>query len=1384
MLNIPNRLTGASLGEAHEWVREQLLATHGKVLDYTLTDENGNKISLGDLTKGTTSHVTINTRQGTTKTNPAHPAELAGFMEVPTPMYQARLTALTESDLTPALYNSMVEEYGLFGATQILSILLTRPVSPALRYPLRTSQLIKARKGESLLPAHRFIPPPTGISVKGDKKSDNRNRRNQRGRSNPSSGFSTMSSSAVVFDSLEEMLEESKSNPGHLRYRFTPENKLPKPKIAYTPSIKLSATPGAEYIDLFYKAVEGTNVLQAHDINNIFLDLVGSPSDRFPRYIDVYVGANDGSFISIGQLSKIQKLGTSPARASLERAKDRLPPRVPRFSEFNDPRSNPSKDETIAAYDSLGLGRSIADVNANLAPVRALQSNKTASDIKRFVDSALDGVEVKIGDDDNAEAGALLSVFQELGLTYDNSRDIFDNFAQKVLAPYLVTSAANVNALKYINEYILPSMRTLVSNSGRKSDANLRKLDASYRALVKRLATDPKDFYMGKELALIAHPGFLFPRAGLVLFPMPTNLKDSTFKAFQQMQRPVEYDRESGAIKVVSGAEEHIKYLDQAEQQQLSKKEFNTSRLTDRIYSILDKVSRSLDTSDINKSAFNTLIAETQEAAALATEAERFRAMEDQQAFYFTDLPGIRPIPTNWPQQFVLSMMETLGRHKDKLTGLGGGEFNATNFLVPSGINMGVGPVGKFSEKFETVGHFVSRLNELEALGLEALSRDGDENEEAIAFLKDIKPRFRGIASTVLEADFGEGDADAQIQAVIDANAEAAEDNSVGALIARLVVVKPNLLMNSAFLGSQTIIAPKQYSAGPSIYQLLQEAFKLSELKYNYTPTKNDIRFMVVLVYYSLSQMNLHSDVSTVFDDIRETFELASDAFSTRFIERVNADLPALGEGVIDEASLRAYLAHIVARELLDDEDGPEEEEEEVFANPHEPGHIDTPAITAGARTRMRNNLNDVINSMETKIRGTINEPIIEALHEAIIPEMVASLREGRRYFRPLDEPGPDKADIISAVEDLFGEARIAVESHISNLNELCLAILTDEPIAAVEAATRAVRSSTIQITTIDDVSTSLDQLMTLGVDADNPPPQTEINYVAQMKEFMRLIGNELHFTHDAVNDIMSDFAEVDRLQTLFPSDLVSLLMDEYTAMRDIMLAFDDTTISYRRYLRGYAQSKGLTVDANLRLRRAGGGFAPDIGVDDRAVGRMYRQDRARPRVRRGPGILQGVELLQSRIFDLLTLNFPGLVDGSMYQTATNQAVSNTRLVSGGSNNRLAMQKLYQTQTAENEIGYLLYNGFQATDLDDSLLNYLKTLLNKMDSLGSRNEARRVLREELSVMADEVSVTLIKQLESIFGKGKAFSRSSLNYIGRQLGRVFNVGSEQGGPQGE
>ena len=126
---------GASLGEAHKWVREQMVQSNpGKPMaDYTLTDENGKRINLSDLTRGKASHVTINAA-GKVRSNPAHPAEIRGFMEVPVPMHANRLTALTQDQITPALYNAMVNEFGLFGATQTLSILLTRPTSPSLRH--------------------------------------------------------------------------------------------------------------------------------------------------------------------------------------------------------------------------------------------------------------------------------------------------------------------------------------------------------------------------------------------------------------------------------------------------------------------------------------------------------------------------------------------------------------------------------------------------------------------------------------------------------------------------------------------------------------------------------------------------------------------------------------------------------------------------------------------------------------------------------------------------------------------------------------------------------------------------------------------------------------------------------------------------------------------------------------------------------------------------------------------------------------------------------------------------------------------------------------------------------------------------------------------------
>ena len=85
MQTVPTSLIGASLGEAHKWVREQMVFSNpGKPMaDYTLKNQDGNAISLSDLTKGRASHVTIVGAGSTVRKNPASPGELAGFMEVP-----------------------------------------------------------------------------------------------------------------------------------------------------------------------------------------------------------------------------------------------------------------------------------------------------------------------------------------------------------------------------------------------------------------------------------------------------------------------------------------------------------------------------------------------------------------------------------------------------------------------------------------------------------------------------------------------------------------------------------------------------------------------------------------------------------------------------------------------------------------------------------------------------------------------------------------------------------------------------------------------------------------------------------------------------------------------------------------------------------------------------------------------------------------------------------------------------------------------------------------------------------------------------------------------------------------------------------------------------
>ena len=124
------------------------------------------------------------------------------------------------------------------------------------------------------------------------------------------------------------------------------------------------------------------------------------------------------------------------------------------------------------------------------------------------------------------------------------SEQQFDAFRTNVLQPYLIAIEANRALLRYINLTLLPHMKRLIDNGefdrsayvstglgktlkkGLKLNKNELKegLERQYNTLVARLATSPADFYNGRNEALIAHPGFIYPQMQYALLPIPERL--------------------------------------------------------------------------------------------------------------------------------------------------------------------------------------------------------------------------------------------------------------------------------------------------------------------------------------------------------------------------------------------------------------------------------------------------------------------------------------------------------------------------------------------------------------------------------------------------------------------------------------------------------------------------------------------------------------------------------------------------------------------------------------------------------------------------------------------------------------------------------------------
>lgn len=1051
--------------------------------DYTLKNQDGKAISLSDLTKGRASHVTIVGAGSTVRKNPAHPAEIAGFMEVPKPMHRSRLSALTQDDITPALYNAMVNEFGLFGATQTLSILLTRPVSPSLHHTQKTTNLIRARKGESLLPLHRYLP-----QRKQERKQQNQERRDR---------------------------------------------------------------------------------------------------NRNSR------GRGGGR-----------------------------------------PRPNPTPAEATNAAVALGLGATVPQSAARLGRAGGLNLSldKTTQDIRREVDRMLDNAEDAFR---GGEAGALVSVANRMSIKYENSEEIFRNFAQNVLSPYLITSTANTNALKYINEYILPAMRNIVGSSDKKR----RKLDSQYRYIVNKLATDPKDFYMGTELALIAHPGFLFPRAGLALMPVPENTRSMAFRAFQQAGTPPTYDPNTGFIATSAPSDRSgVAYLNQNTFQQINSETFAQGRNINRVSQVIDSLINVIERyGETDSTGFNVLKRDTQSMARLAGN-ELYERIAGMPVFYFTDLPGIRPIPTNWPQQLILAMMETLAKNRERITGLGGGPFNAEEFLTPSGINLSAGSA--FGD-FDNFNAWDAEFTRLQGFGPADLDPGGAENAAAETLLTSLMTMARANATPLVVDNFGVPTAPiglvgaAAVAPLVneDPGAMAGTNNTpqgslivwntpapAGAPLPRPIspyrnfaeylqnvitqsvnaqgpVVGANSTVGFTVPFSTLILSPQfqtfvvnaatdmvqiepitaqSTSTSPSVYEIMVDTVELSMRKYNYNPSKDDIYFSTILLYYSLREMGLDAEVNSFMDRVAARVEQARNASMNRLrndlAERYGA--PAPGGGAINLQDLNNYLALRYAYEAFND---PTSDAflalTGVRVNP-------APVVTDKNVKNIRESLKKSIQEFEEALKRTGNDTnakeVVEAMRNLVLPSLISQMNSDPKsiitYAGKLAEPS---AKLIEAVNNLFGECEAAVKEHINALSMLARD-MTGAPTRGATPADDVIESLTMlkgttsKLNLLDRTATAMDDMVKFLPDSTTT---AEKAYITSMKDFMTIIGDNIQFNNERIEDLVkginnnkADFEVGPNATQIRPYPILSTLLDELNEMRQVVAAIDTSVDVFDDY--------------------------------------------------------------------------------------------------------------------------------------------------------------------------------------------------------------------------
>jgi hypothetical protein len=239
-----------------------------------------------------------------------------------------------------------------------------------------------------------------------------------------------------------------------------------------------------------------------------------------------------------------------------------------------------------------------------------------------------------------------------------------ENFTKNVLIPYLLAAHANQRAIEYIRKYVLPAKDMM-------SKERQRALDREFKYMVEHMATSPKDFFHGKEYAIIAHPGFNYPAFGPTVLPVPSRKSDTRIirnleDFFEDAGNPPRY--QGGDIVIRSGnRNSRFQFLFE-----------DTGRVTEVLnWQNLMKKVRRMDFKGLDNLLFGkpqtsfehatmeAYIEATQKMGGVA-KAKWLNGTYDVPACVAMSLPGMRPTPVNWPVPLILALMEVLFNNRTK----------------------------------------------------------------------------------------------------------------------------------------------------------------------------------------------------------------------------------------------------------------------------------------------------------------------------------------------------------------------------------------------------------------------------------------------------------------------------------------------------------------------------------------------------------------------------------------------------------------------------------------------------------------------------------------------------------------------------------------------